>query len=61
LPSKNPLGRNMKPTVLTGITGQSSGRTTWCAPIVYQTTTSVPSSDLSPLPNSGKPVLTCCW
>ena len=36
LPSKKPLGLSMKPMVLTGITGQSSGRTMWCAPNVYQ-------------------------
>ncbi len=37
----------MKPIVATGITGQSSGRTTWWAPKVYQRTTSVFSSGAS--------------
>ena len=41
LRSKKPTGLRLKPIFATGITGQSSGRTTWCAPNVYQTTTSV--------------------
>ena len=43
LPSKNPAGLSLKPMCVTGITGQSSGRTMWWAPNVYQSTTSVPS------------------
>src|SRR5690242_16568972 len=46
LPSKKPEGFIWKPTVSTGITGQSSGRTTWFEPKVYQTTRSVFSRDL---------------
>ena len=41
LRSKKPTGFRLNPSLATGITGQSSGRTTWCAPNVYQTTTSV--------------------
>ena len=37
------------------MTGQSSGRTTWCAPNVYQTTTSVSVMGRSPRVYSGKP------
>ena len=36
LPSKNPVGLSLKPMWVTGITGQSSGRTMWWAPNVYQ-------------------------
>ena len=43
LPAKKPAGLSLKPTWVTGITGQSSGRTTWWAPNVYQSTTSVSS------------------
>jgi hypothetical protein len=43
LPAKKPDGLSLKPTCVTGITGQSSGRTTWWAPNVYQSTTSVAS------------------
>ena len=45
--SKKPTGLSMKPIGVTGITGQSSGRTMWWAPKVYQTTTSVFSSGAS--------------
>ena len=41
LRSKKPTGFSEKPMYDTGMTGQSSGRTTWWEPNVYQTTTSV--------------------
>ena len=41
LPAKKPDGLSLKPMWVTGITGQSSGRTMWWAPNVYQSTMSV--------------------
>ena len=44
LPSKKPTGLRWKPVKAHGITGQSSGRTTWWAPTVYQSTMVGPKS-----------------
>src|SRR5215467_58799 len=48
--SKKPTGLSAKPMYETGMTGQSSGRTTWCVPNVYHTTRSVFSSGASSSP-----------
>jgi GMP synthase-like glutamine amidotransferase len=47
LPSKKPTGSSRKPVLVTGITGQSSGRTGWCAPTTCHSTTSAPSIERS--------------
>lgn len=46
-PVKKPTGLRWNPMLVTGMTGQSSGRTTWWAPKLYQTTRSVLSSGRS--------------
>ena len=45
----------------TGITGQSSGRTKWVTPNVYQSTTSVSAIDRSAAVQRGRPSPPACW
>ncbi len=54
LRSKKPTGSRRKPAFVIGMIGQSSGRTKWVTPIVYQSTTSSPSSGRSVL-HTGSP------
>ena len=54
-------GESRKPVYSTGITGQSSGRTKWVTPNVYQTTTSVSTSDRSAAVQRGSPSPPACW
>ena len=61
LRSKKPTGISMKPVYSTGITGQSSGRTKWVTPNVYQSTTSVSSSGRSAAVHAGRPSPPACW
>ena len=51
----------MKPTVSTGMIGQSSTRGKWVSPKVCHTTMSVPSTERSWAVHSGRPPLPACW
>jgi len=59
-PSKNPVGFRLKPTHSTDMTGQSSGRTSWCAPNVYQTTKSALTRERFFCTYEGKPPGLAC-
>ena len=61
LPTKNPHGSSLKPIGCTGMTGQSSGRTTWLVPNVYQSTTSVSTSERSCATKAGRPPPPADW
>ncbi len=56
--SKNPTGISMNPVYSTGITGQSSGRTKWVTPNVYQSTTSVSVNGRSAAVQRGETITT---
>ena len=48
-------GRSSNENQATGMTGQSSARTTWCMPIVYHSTMSVSAIERLPLVHFGSP------
>src|SRR6185436_16111751 len=61
LRSKKPTGLSAKPMYVTGITGQSSVRTTWWAPKVYQTTSWALLRGASSSTYAGSPAPPGCW
>ena len=58
---KKPSGLSMKPTEVTGITGQSSIRGTCVWPKLYQTTTSVEARSRSAFVHAPSPVSAVLW
>ena len=61
LRSKKPVGLSMNPVLVTGITGQSSVRTTCVGPNVCHTTMSWPSMSRSAAAYAGSPPPPGLW